>query len=87
MATLTDAQLKEIGRLLRNKYSSEWQEMPFKKDQLHAFGVMIDGLLEQLEIDAITSIPPSTTRTWLIANDHIARDIIVEIAKSRRETF
>ena len=87
MANLTDGQLTEIGRSLRDRYSAEWQEMPFKKSQLHAFGVLIDGLLEQLEIDAVTALPASSIKTWLIANDHIARDIIVGIAKGRRETF
>ena len=87
MAQLTDGQLNEIGRLLRNRYSSEWQEMPFKKSQLHSFGVMIDVLLEQLETDAITSIPASSIKTWLIAHPYIARDIIVAIAEKRREVF
>jgi hypothetical protein len=87
MATLTEAQLLEIGRLLRNRYSSEWQEMPFKKSQLHTFGVMIDGLLEQLEVDAASALPASALKSWLIAHDYIARDIIVAIATKRRETF
>lgn len=87
MATLTTGQIAEIGRLLRDKYSSEWEEMPITKGQLLQFGIDVDVALESMESSVVSGLPASDAKTWLLANPHIGRDVVVEIEKKRREVL
>ena len=85
MANLTTGDLAELGRLLRKRYSTRWQELPFTKGQLLQLGVLIDAELEQAEIDIVQAVPAGPLRQWLIDNDFVSRELIEEVERERKE--
>lgn len=62
-------------------------ETPVSKDELRALVNLLDSQLNAAEGAALAAIPAGKGKTWLIANQDIARELMAWIEKRRSEVL
>ena len=86
MAQLTSEQRSELSADLQRLFSSIWAQVDLTKTQLDAAIAVFDAGMETAE-SAILSDVSAPARTWLLANQTLARFILEEVAQKRREVL
>lgn len=84
MAQLTSAQKDELNATLMRFFSSTWTEVPLTKAQLRNGIDVFDAGLETAESSILSNVNQGQ-RDWLLDNQTLARYILEEVAKTRRE--
>ena len=87
MAALPTAQLDEVHALIMSKYSGLRTEVPITKGQLRSLLVTMDAELDSAETSVFAALPAGPGKTWIQANQTIARDFMTDIERKRVETF
>ena len=87
MPSLSQDQIMDVRATVMERYSSIRAEIPMSKSQLAALLTIIDSELNTSEISIVTTVPAGDARDWLIANDTIGRDLMVETETMRRDVL
>lgn len=87
MATLTSEQIDEVLSTTMQTWSSIREPTPVNKSQLRSGIILFDEALEDTEAAILVSIPPGPVRDWIVANQAIARQLIVDVSKARRDNL
>jgi hypothetical protein len=86
MAVLTDADRLKIGNVIMRELSNLRISIPILKPALRDAIVVFDERMNVAEVDILNSVTPSV-RSWLISHQAIARRIIIEVEKVRKESL
>jgi hypothetical protein len=84
MAQLSSTQKDELCAELQRLFSAEWHPVDLTKAQLRVAVDVFDEGMETAESEILNSVS-SSARTWLLANQTLARFILEEVAQKRRE--
>lgn len=87
MPSLSSEDILDVRAAIMSFYSSIRAEIPMTKPQLTALLTLVDGELNTAEVAIVVAIPSGPARDWLVANDHIGRDIMARVETKRRDVF
>ena len=85
MAELDNNAKNELAADLMSKLSAIREPIVPNKGEFLAFISVVDTRLEETESNIVSDIPAGPAKDWLVANPQIARRMVEEIMKKRRE--
>lgn len=87
MAALTDTQKNEVFAELLREWSDVRQQTPLDKAGARDLLDTIDDEMNSAETAIFQALPNGSGKTWLQANQKIARTIIERIVQKRKKVF
>ena len=87
MAQLPSESIDQTCSGIMSEFSSLWTLIPISSVQLRALLVLIDQELDGAETDIIQALPAGTGKTWLVANQSLARGIMLDVLHKRKEVL
>ena len=86
MAQLTSEQRAELSAELQREWSRNRNKILVSKPELAAAISVFDAGMEAAESSILASVS-AKARTWLLAHQTMARRLLEEVAKKRREVL
>ena len=87
MATLASGEIDDLWADLMSEFSGSWTVVPFNKAKFRAGLEMIDAALETAEVSIFQAVSDADVRSWMQANQPIARLIIERVERRRKEAL
>ncbi len=87
MPNLPDSDRSEIHTDVMDKWSNVRLPVPISKPELRALINLMDTELDTAEGSILGAIPAGVGKTWLVANQGIARQLLALIEKKRAEVL
>ncbi len=87
MPNLLDADRVAVHTDAMEKWSSSRTPTPVTKAELRSLINLLDSQLDTAEGTALAAIPAGAGKTWLVANQGLARELMASIEKKRAEVL
>lgn len=88
MPLLPDGDRADVHAEAMDAWSSQGGvETPVTKSELRSLINLLDSQLDSAEGTALAAIPAGTGKTWLVANQGRARELMARIEKRRSEAL
>jgi len=87
VAKLSEAHRFEVWAQIMSDLSQYNVETPINKHEFKWLVDYLDDALETFEQNVVDGLPEVEGKSWLLANAAIAREIVVRIARARKENL